>query len=79
MRASYAARVEGVKRVEEAEPSPGSESLGVPDAEGYRLFEGLAWGEYEVRVDGGQWTGRQTVAVEPGGTASVEVTLTAKR
>jgi carboxypeptidase family protein len=75
---SGAYRVSGVHVQESELPSRGEAPSG-PDGEGYRIFEGLAWGEYDVSVDADGSTGRRSVHVDPGGTTSVEVRLTPKR
>ena len=75
---SGAYRVTGVQ-VEETEIASRPEVPTAADAEGYHVFEGLAWGEYDVSVDSDASSGRRSVHVDPGGTTSVEVRLTPKK
>ncbi|HKB16887.1 MAG TPA: carboxypeptidase-like regulatory domain-containing protein, partial [Planctomycetota bacterium] len=75
---SGAYRVAGVQ-VEESELPSRGEAPGGPDGEGYRIFEGLAWGEYDVSVDADGSSGRRSVHLDPGGTTSIEIRLVPKR
>ncbi|MCI0587682.1 MAG: carboxypeptidase-like regulatory domain-containing protein [Planctomycetes bacterium] len=75
---SGAYRISGLQVEEAKVPSRGEAPAG-PDDEGYHVFEGLAWGDYDVSVDSDASSGRRSVHLDPGGTTSVEVRLAPKR